>query len=176
MAINFGRARGHSYTSPPFAGEFVVYMYELYRNASQDVKLFCRTRTANTVRQRLSYGRQFLMAQEGPDCVATLEPFVAAATHTVIILPVEMPGVVVVRAQEAFTATFGALLTHPLISFFAAVDMWLRTRDVSPQFTKRWHPSLDEAMFAAVEKFLSTRKQQLPICNNSAALTILSKT
>lgn len=176
MAINFGRGRSHSYNSPPFAGEFVVYMYELWRNGSQDVKLFCRTRTANTVRQRLSYGRQFLMAQEGPDCLLTIEPFVAAAAQTVILLPMDMPGVVIVRAGEAFTATFGAVLTHPLISFFTAVDMWLRAKDVPPQYTKRWQPSLDEATFAAVEKFLSTRRQQLPICNNSAALTILSKT
>lgn len=175
MAIRFGSPRGHSYASPPFAGEFVVYMYELYRNSSQDVQLFCRTRTANTVRQRLSYGRQFLMAQD-IDGIATLEPFVTAASHTVILVPVDKPGVVVVRAQEAFTATFGAILTHPVISFFTSVDMWLRNRDMPPQYTKRWLPTLDTAMFAAVEKFLSTRRQQLPICNHSAALTILSKT
>lgn len=175
MAIQFGRARGHAYHTAPFAGEFVVYMYELYRNASRDVQLFCRTRTTNTVRQRLSYGRQFLVDQE-VDGIDTLAPFTAAAQSTTIVLPVDMPGVVVVRAQEAFTATFGAVLTHPVISFFTSVDMWLRNKDMPPQYTKRWLPVLDTAMFAAVEKFLSTRRQQLPICNHSAALTILSKT
>lgn len=166
----------HGYYTPERAGEFLAFVYLLTTLPDgEKITIDCASRRLVTIRQQLSYGRQFITEQAGTEYPAgDFVPYGPLACNVIINAIPDHNNVTLTATSDFFVILHNEFKPTPLFSFFRAVDSWL-SHSPHRSFSHRWDPPLSHGLIKAVERYILIRRRVIVSSAVSPNIVVLQK-